>query len=267
MLLNVNGKLLENYNLELNNRSFRYGDGLFEQLKLFKGKIFNSKHHLIRLESSLNLLQLQLSFSVQEIFDQVEVLAQKNHLYSGSTARISIYRNGGGLYTPESNQATYCIEVSENIHSSFLLNKLRHLGLYNQNSKNRSQLSQIKSSSAQFYVLASLYKKEHNFDDVLVINDNRAIIEATSSNLFIVKDKQIVTPPLADGPIAGCLRALIIDNFDVVERSIFEEDLIQSQEVFLSNCNGLRWVESFLGQEVYANKKSIEITEFLNALI
>ena len=78
MLLIVNGKLCEKHPLELHNRSFRYGDGLFEQLKLFNGKIFNSSHHLSRLEFSLKHLQLHLPCNVKEVFDQVEFLAQKN---------------------------------------------------------------------------------------------------------------------------------------------------------------------------------------------
>ena len=120
MFYNQNGEIVSAVRLEVNNRSFLYGDGLFERLRLFNGQVFNRKNHYNRLSFSLKELQLNISVSIDELFEQVEYLAHQNGLTSCS-ARISIYRNSGGLYTPETLHASYVIETIREASNYFSL--------------------------------------------------------------------------------------------------------------------------------------------------
>ena len=66
-------------------------------------------------------------------------------------------------------------------------------------------LSNLKTTSAIYYVLASIEKQQRGLDDLLILNSNRYPIEACSSNVFIVKDNEIITPPLESGCLDGCM--------------------------------------------------------------
>ncbi len=102
------------------------------------------------------------------------------------------------------------------------------------------------------YTLAAIYRKENGFDDCLLINEKNALVESVSSNLFIVKNKVLFTPPLDDGCVEGIMRKQIIKisrklNYKVIDnKSLFPDDLIQADEVFLTNAiRGVSWVVAY----------------------
>ena len=266
MLYNQNGLIVNSVQLDMSNRSFLYGDGLFERLRLFNGKVFNKDNHHKRLTSSLLELQLNLSISVSELLNQVESLANKNGL-STSSARISIYRNSGGLYTPNTLSASYIIESIEEQSNSFQLSDGIDLGVYDKHLKAKGILSTIKSSSANFYVLASIEKQSRGQDELLLLNTYRRPIEGTNSNLFVVKDDNILTPPLSEGVLSGCMRSLIISTFEIEEKSLLLSDIENADEVFFTNCNGLKWVKKFNNKNSFSSQTSRKIIEVLNGLI
>ena len=266
MFYNQNGEIVSAIQLEMNNRSFLYGDGLFERLRLFNGKVFNRQNHYNRLSFSLNELQLDISVSVDELFEQVENLAHQNGLTSCS-ARISIYRNSGGLYTPETNLASYVIETMGVVSDYFPFGDGLQLGVYDKHLKPKGLLSTIKSSSANFYVLASLEKKRKDLDELLLLNSDKRPIEGTNSNLFIFKDGKIFTPPLSDGPLLGCMRSLVLDHFAVEEVALNLKDIQTAEEIFFTNCNGVLNVIKFGQFEGYNNIIANKVVEKLNSLI
>lgn len=267
MLYNHNGKLCKDIEIGLNNRSFLYGDGLFERLRIFNGVIFNRDNHKKRLEYSLEKLEINLEISIDQLFLSVEELVKENKIDKSSSARISIYRNEGGLYTPSTNSASYIIETSIANQDSFVLSEGLKLGIYEKFKKSLSEISNIKSSSALLYVLASNSKRERNFNELLLLNDLDRPIEGTNSNIFIVKRGQLVTPPLSEGPLAGCMRALIIEHFDVIEKSLEIQDVECADEILLTNCNGIRWVSEFAVKSDYRNNKTREVIALINTLI
>ena len=266
MFYNQNGEIVSAVRLEVNNRSFLYGDGLFERLRLFNGQVFNRKNHYNRLSFSLKELQLNISVSIDELFEQVEYLAHQNGLTSCS-ARISIYRNSGGLYTPETLHASYVIETIGEASNCFSLGDGLQIGVYDNHLKSKSLLSTIKSSSANLYVLASLEKKSRNLDELLLLNSDKRPIEGTNSNLFIFKEGKIFTPPLSEGPLLGCMRSLVQDHFAVEEVALNLKDIQTAEEIFFTNCNGIRFVKKFGQYNDYTNIISKKVVKRLNSLI
>ena len=266
MFYNQNGEIVSTVRLEVNNRSFLYGDGLFERLRLFNGQVFNRKNHYNRLSFSLKELQLNISVSIDELFEQVEYLAHQNGLTSCS-ARISIYRNSGGLYTPETLHASYVIETISEASNCFSLGNGLQIGVYDNHLKSKSLLSTIKSSSANLYVLASLEKKSRNLDELLLLNSDKRPVEGTNSNLFIFKEGKIFTPPLSEGPLLGCMRSLVQDHFAVEEVALNLKDIQTAEEIFFTNCNGIRFVKKFGQYNGYTNTLSKKVVKRLNSLI
>lgn len=267
ILYNHNGTLCEDVKIGVNNRSFLYGDGLFERLRVFNGKVFNRENHKKRLHYSITELELTLQVSIDRLLDSVEELVKKNKIEKSSSVRLTIYRNNGGKYTPNTNEASYLIETLAISEESFTFSEGLSLGMYDKYKKSPSAISNIKSSSAILYVLASNLKRASDCDELLLLNDYNRPIEGTNSNLFIVKNNKLFTPPLSEGPLAGCMRALILDSFDVEEKKLEKFEVESADELILTNCNGVRWVSRFEDKSDYTNGKTKELIAFLNGLI
>ena len=122
-----------------------------------------------------------------------------------------------------------------------------------------SKLSLIKSNNALLYILASIYAKEQNVDDVILLNEKDFIVESSNANLFLVHKGRFYTPPLTDGPLDGTMRSLILKNFLVEERSISIEDYENAEEIFLTNAHGIKSVKGGV--------KVNEVIQYLNSLI
>jgi len=130
-------------------------------------------------------------------------------------------------------------------------------------------LSSVKSNNAQLQILASIYAAENNLDDALILNINNEIIEATSSNLFWIKNQTINTPPLISGPLPGVMRKQVLFicnslNYNISEICPKESDLLEADEIFLTNAiSGIIPVSGF-GIKRYFRNISLKIVNELN---
>ena len=109
MWYNENGKLVESVSFDSNNRSFKYGDGIFETIRIFNGKIFNKENHLRRIVYSLKVVKISLPISASDLLHLAIDLASKNGIFNGGL-RISIYRYSSGKYSPDSSEGRFFIE-------------------------------------------------------------------------------------------------------------------------------------------------------------
>ena len=260
MLYNWNGNIVQKVSFTHNNRSFKYGDGLFESMRVFNGKIFNRVAHENRLEKSLSVFKLNLEKPISRVFDEVEDLLVKNDVSKGGFARLMLYRDAQGGYTPSNNKSAYLIECSKCNNNQFeLQEKPIKTVFFTEHKKPSSKLSNIKSNNVLLYVLASIHAKEKRADDAILLNEKGNIIESTNANLFVVKEGKLYTPPLDDGPLDGTLRSLILQCFEVEVRSISIADYEVADEVFLTNAHGIRFVKEGL--------KVREVVQHLNNLI
>ena len=260
MWFNWNGNIVKEGLFAHDNRSLRYGDGLFESMRVFNGKIFNRKSHENRLKKSLNVLKLSLKKPISKVFDEVDDLLCINDVYKGGFARLLLYRDSQGSYMPSRNKVAYWIECSKCNYNQFELQKKPiKMVFFNEHKKLSSKLSNIKSNNALLYILASIHAKEQKADDAILLNEKDNIVESTNANLFLVKKEKLYTPPLTDGPLDGTLRSLILQYFVVEERSLSREDYEVSEEVFLTNAHGVRHVKEGV--------KAKEVVRQLNSLI
>lgn len=260
--------------LHSSNRAFRYGDGLFESMRMSNGKLNFADLHAERLSNAMKTLKMDSSTLIDEYFlkHKTAELAKKNRFKDNVRFRITVYREGEGLYTPDSNKFGYLIEASPLTEPDFVLNKKGLIiDVYNEMTKSVDILSGFKTTSSLLYVMAGLYKKKNKLDDVLLINQHGFLCEGVSSNVFIVYDKQIYTPALSEGCVAGVMRKVVIklaqaNNIPIIEAQINPEILNEAEEVFVTNATGgIRWVMGF-GKKRYFNEISKTLTVLLNRL-
>src|ERR1035437_1075938 len=208
------------------NRSFRYGDGLFETMKMVNGKVLFFKDHYQRSISGMKYLKMvadKTGFSEQSLFKEIIALSEKNKTSKSCIVRLQVFRNSEGKYTPVKNDCSFIIETESTKNASYILNdKGLKISLFDEEVKQVGHLSNIKTSNSLIYILAGIYKSENKFDDVLILNNRGTIAEAVSSNIFIVKNNEFITPPIIDGCVDGIMRKQIINILKSHKKKIAE---------------------------------------------
>ena len=261
--------------LSISNRAFQYGDGFFETIFAFNNKVPFLKQHLHRVQKAMTVFQF-ISFDLFADADQLETmivyLSRKNKLYKAYRVKLSIFRNIGGYYSPTDNSISYTIQTTPLPYDKFSLNnKGLIIDIYRDLQKDYSFFSEFKTNNSLIYVFASKYAKSKQLDDVLLLNSSTNIVESTSSNIFLYSSGVILTPRIADGCVNGIMRHLIIYTIkelgiDIEERIISESDLIDSDELFLTNSIvGVRYISSYLTHR-YVNFVTKRILSRFNEL-
>jgi branched-subunit amino acid aminotransferase/4-amino-4-deoxychorismate lyase len=256
------------------NRGFRYGDGLFESMRMTGGKLNFAELHADRLQAGMSALKMDGGILFDEYFlkQKTAELCKKNKLKDNVRFRLSVYRDADGLYTPETNKSGYVLEASAVQESGYELNKKGLIiNVYDEITKPVNKLSNYKTSNSLLFVMAGLYKKQHRLDEAFILNQNGFLCESISSNVFVVYDKQIYTPALSEGCIAGVMRNIVMqtakaNGISIIEAQINPEVLNEAEEVFITNAtSGIRWVMGY-GRKRYFNEITKSLSAMLNAL-
>ena len=276
--INYNGDNFkqETFSLPYSNRAFKYGDGIFETIRTANKNILFANEHYTRLFYGMKLLKFDFDSELlkTELTKAIMLLLNANKHFAGTRLRITIFRDGEGLYTPQTNKFNYLIESQELETNEFTLNKKGYkIDIFKDVKLRYSEFSLIKTLNSLPYILAGVYKNENKLDDCLLINSLNTIVEGISSNLFLVKDKTIITPALNEGGIQGITKNVIIDialanKFSLIEDAeIRETDLLNADEVFLTNSiSGITWVGAYKNKR-YFNKTAKLLVKDLNALL
>lgn len=256
------------------NRGFKFGDGLFESMRMCNGKLRFPELHVDRLHAGMKALKMDGYNLLDEYFlkQKAAELAKKNKIKGNARFRLTIYRSGEGLYTPQSNKVGYLLEVSELSSAEYELNsKGLIVDVYDEIPKPINKLSNYKTTNALLYVMAGLYQKQHRLDEALLLNQNGFLCESTSSNVFIVYQHQIYTPALSEGCVGGVMRNVVMqlakqNQLPLTEAQINPQILNEAEEVFVTNAiGGIRWVMGY-GRKRYFNEVAKALSAKLNAL-
>ena len=261
--VNQNGKVINEINavVSINNRSFRYGDGCFETMKVSKGKLLFADYHFERLFNSLELLQFTVpSFLTPEyLLANILNLTQKNHHEKLARIRLTIYRGEGGLYDPQNHVPNFTIQTWELNPTNNLLNENGLvIDIFEKSRKVCDNYSAIKSNNYLGYAMAALWTKEQHLNDAILLNPYNRVADATIANVFIIKDGIVKTPGLSEGGINGIMRRYLLNQLPeiavpVEESTLTIDDLLEADELFLTNSiYGIRWVKQLRDKE-YGN--------------
>lgn len=275
-LINFNGSVCAEGELlfPVSERILRYGDGLFESMRAFNGKIMWLAEHYNRLYSGARLLQLPLedALSFEHFSEQAHYLLASN-AYKNARLRFCVYRKGDGFYAPEKNTTGYFIEATESSEPQYSFNESgMKLGVYTGQFKSCNSLSNYKTNNALLYVLAGLYKNEQQLDECLILNQKGCVAEVISANIFTVKKGEMYTPAANQGCIMGIMRKKIIElahqqSIEVNECFLTLDDLLGADEIFLTNASrGIQWVDNLLDKH-YEQSLSRNLLSALNSAI
>jgi len=244
------------------NRAFRLGDGFFETIRVKDGAIPFWSAHYARIQLACKALNLDIPHACgKELFKKtLHDFIFQARIQKGGILRITFFREGAGTYKPESNKLGYVAELKDISSNNFILNDTGlKVGIYTDLRKLPGRFAQFKMMGAQVYIQASIWAQQNDFHDALILNDRNQIIEGTSSNLFVVIEGTIHTPPLKQGCVAGVMRMVIINTalklgIPVYESTLDEKDLLKANEIFLTNAtSGIRWVGGYREKRYFHN--------------
>ena len=272
--INFNGSIFEAGEAVLasSNRAFRYGDALFETIRLMNGEILYLEKHLARLSAGMKYLSMNehADLNFHNLYLMIRHLDQVNQLKGNGRIRLEVFRNDGGFYRPFTNDVSYLVEAEPLVLKKYSLNdKGMRMDVFSEVKKPHETLSGLKTSSALIYVLAQLFRKRNFLDDCFLLNASGRIAEAISSNVFVLHDGILKTPPASEGCVQGVMRDVILDlcresmNIQVRETTFTADDLLVADEIFLTDViNGIRWVGAFR-QKRYFNNFSKQLLDEL----
>lgn len=255
--------------LTADNRSFRYGDGCFETMRVYQGEILLADLHFERLMASLNLLHFDVPshFTKGYFIRLIKELCNRNNHATLARVRLTLFRSDGGLYDPVNNLPNFIIQTWELQRQILELNENGLvLDIFPDVKKSCDKLSTIKSNNCLPYVMAAMFAKQHRINEAVLLNPYGRVADTTIANIFVVRHQQLITPPLSEGGVCGVMRKHLLKSdlpFPVIEQPLTVEDLENADEIFLTNAiTGIRWVELFRDSS-YGNATAAILHELL----
>lgn len=273
-MINFNGELLfaENVKLSSENRGFKYGDAVFETIKVSHKRVVFWEDHYFRLMASMRMLRMKipmqftLEFLEKEILKTVAVQEEA----SSFRVRLNVYRKDGGFYTPKTNEIDYLIDVKVNTYqtkNTYTVDVFKDFYNYS------GLLSTIKTNNRMVNTLASIYAQENDLDNCVLINEKKGVVEVTNANIFVLKGNIVKTPALTEGCIKGIVRNKVIEiilknkEYTLEETTISPFEIQKADEVFITNAIiGVQAVTNYKKKNFtidFANKisKSLKVLE------
>ncbi|MGL2966421.1 aminotransferase class IV [Flavobacterium sp. XGLA_31] len=244
-MVNFNG-IIQNSTAQLSfsNRSFLYGDGVFETMKIVNSKILFFEDHYFRLMASMRIVRMEIpmTFTMEYLEEQVMLLVGAIGLQDSARVRLTVFRNEGGFYAPTDNSVSFVIQALEQENKKYRLSKDKfEVDLYKDFSVSKQLLSTLKTNNKMIQVTASIFASENDLDSCLLINQDKNVVEGTNGNLFMRMGNTLITPPVSEGCLNGVMRKQIIslakkiDGIHLSEEPISPFDLQKADELFLTN--------------------------------
>jgi branched-chain amino acid aminotransferase len=272
-MINYNGQIVSDETvLTTSNRGFLYGDAVFETCKVVNKKIFFFEDHYFRLMSSMRIVRMKipmnftLEFLESEILSLIEAIGTPN-----ARIRITVCRNDGGFYLPKDNSVSYVITANPIEASPYVIgNQPYEVDLYKDFYVSKQLLSTIKTTNRMINITGSVFAQENDFQNCLLLNDDKNVVEALNGNLFMLSNNTLITPPVSDGCLNGVMRKQIltlakkIEGIVVVEQSISAFELQKADELFITNViAGIQPITKYRKKE-YTTAFSQQLIEKLN---
>ena len=230
--------------MDVDDRAFQYGDGVFETIIIRNNSSKLLKYHCNRLIEGARVLNFQLPayFNIQFLESSIFMLIQENGIKSATRIKVQVWRKKGGYYKPESNISNLLITV--NVHKDEV-GTLKNVGISKSVNNHYTTYSEFKTLNALKYIIASIEKEESHFDDMIILDQIGNISELLYSNIFWIKKNIFYTPSLETGCIRGVMRSYLIERLkekriQLMEVKVTPEQVYMADYVIATNASGIR---------------------------
>ncbi len=276
-MVNFNGNIQENSSISIeNNRGFLFGDSIFETIKVLDNKVLFLEDHYFRLMASMRIcrMEIPMNFTMEYFEEQILNLIQSLNNSNSYRIRFTVYRDSEGFYLPKSRNVQFIV-LASSLNSELYSFGKEHYGveLYKDSYVPKQLLSTLKTNNKMLQITGSIFADENGYDNCLVLNDEKNVIEALQSNIFMKTGNVVSTPPVSDGCLNGIMRKQILEilkkmeGIEVKETSISPFDLQKADELFLTNViSGIQPITKYRKKE-YTTEFASDVLKRLNAKI
>jgi branched-chain amino acid aminotransferase len=219
-----------------------YGDGVFEGIRFYNGRVFRLEEHLARLWDSARSITLEISMSIPEMTEALLETIRQNDLREGYI-RLLVTRGVGDLgLDPRRCKRASVIIIATTITlypPEFYQRGLTIATVATRRINPAALNPAIKSLNYLNNIMARIEANLAGADEALMLNDAGYVAEGTADNLFAIKHDQIATPPISAGALGGITRSVVFEiaaelGIKCVERNITRHDVFTADECFLT---------------------------------
>ena len=219
-----------------------YGDGVFEGIRAYNGRVFKLKEHIDRLFCSAKAILLEIPMSHAEIMDAVVVTCRENKLRNGYV-RLVVTRGAGTLgLNPRNCKRPSVIIIADKIQlypQELYRRGMDIVTVPTMRNLHSALNPAIKSLNYLNNILAKIEANNAHVEEAVMLNAEGFVAECTGDNLFIVKNGELSTPPLSAGALYGITRQTVIElaveaGLKVSEPNLTRYDLFNADECFLT---------------------------------
>ena len=269
-MVNFNENIQENSSILIeNNRGFLFGDSIFETIKVLDNKVLFLEDHYFRLMASMRIcrMEIPMNFTMEYFESQILNLIQSLKNSNSFRVRFTVYRDSEGFYLPKSRNVQFIVTTTPLNSELYSFQKeIYEVELYKDSYVPKQLFSTLKTNNKMLQITGSIFADENGYDNCLVLNDEKNVIEALQSNIFMKTGNVVSTPPVSDGCLNGIMRKQILEilkkmeGIEVKETSISPFDLQKADELFLTNViSGI--------QPITKNNKKEYTTEFASDVL
>ena len=219
-----------------------YGDGVFEGIRVYSGRIFELDAHIRRLYESAKGIRLDIPMGKAELIKAVEKTTEANSIIDGYI-RLVVTRGVGTLgLNPFTCEEPGLFIIADNIQlypEEFYEKGMKIISATTVRNHPLAIPPQVKSLNYLNNILAKIEALDNDVPEAIMYNHEGYVAEATGDNVFIVRNSVIFTPPVEAGALEGITRSVVIrlakeEKFQVVEKNLTRFDLYICDEFFLT---------------------------------
>lgn len=219
-----------------------YGDGVFEGIRIYSGKIFELDAHIRRLYESAKAIRLEISMEADALITATKQTVEANKILNGYI-RLIVTRGIGDLgLDPFLCEKSCVIIIADNVqlYPEELYEKgLNVISAATIRNHPMTVPPQVKSLNYLNNILAKIEAIDHGVGEAIMYNHEGYVAEASADNLFIVRGGIVYTPPVSSGSLDGITRAIVMklareEGIGVVEKNLTRFDLYTCNEFFLT---------------------------------
>ncbi|MGM0502742.1 MAG: branched-chain-amino-acid transaminase [Bacillota bacterium] len=240
----LNGDLVDKEEAKVSvfDHGFLYGDGIFEGIRAYNGRVFRFEEHLTRLYESAKAIKLDIPMPKAEMKEAVLETIRANEL-EDAYIRLVVSRGVGdlGLDPQKCDKATVLIIVSdiELYPEDFYKNGLEVATVPTRRNIPEALNPRIKSLNYLNNILAKIEANQAGVLEAIMLNNEGYVAECTGDNIFIIKDDKLITPPTYIGALKGIKRGVVLEvapqfGLEVSEEVFTRHDLYTADECFLT---------------------------------
>lgn len=274
-MVNFNGTIQENSAVVIeSNRGFLVGDAIFESIKVVHNKVLFLEDHYFRLMASMRICRMEIPMLLTMEYFEAQILQLIATLSRSNSFRVrfSVYRTAEGFYAPVSNEVEFIVAAIPLQQDVYQIEKEQYeVELYKDFYVPKQLLSTLKTNNKMLQIVGNVFAKENGYDNCLVLNDEKNVVEALQNNIFMKCGNEIVTPPITEGCLNGIMRKQVLELLKKKEGIVVKEavispfDLQKADELFLTNViSGIQPITKYR-KKGYTIDFSKELIQLLNS--